>query len=249
MINIKSVQIRFYEELNDFLKQDKRRKRFIHKFIDRTSVKDLIQSFDVPHTEVDMILVNGKSVSFDYLIYDKDDISVYPVFESFDIPDVQHLRVQPLCDLKFICDVHLGKLAKYLRMLGIDCKYENNFNEQTIVKISLTENRVILTRDKKILKRNDVTHGYFIRNTDIVNQIKEILQRFQLKHLLKEFSRCLICNEELEEINKEDIIDRLPQNVREHQDKFFICKNCDKIFWKGTHSTNMLNTLSFIRED
>ena len=90
------IYLRFYEELNDFLPEEKRKKRFIHQFIDRTSVKDLIESLGVPHTEVDLILANGKSVNFKYLINDEDDISVYPVFESFDITAVQHLRPKTL---------------------------------------------------------------------------------------------------------------------------------------------------------
>ena len=114
------IFLRFYEELNDFLPEEKRKKRFLHQYIDRTSVKDLIESLGVPHTEIDLILVNGKSVSFKYLINDGDDISVYPVFESIDITGLQHLRPKPLRDPKFIADVHLGRLARYLRMLGFD---------------------------------------------------------------------------------------------------------------------------------
>ncbi len=111
-INQKKVFIRFYEELNDFLPKEKQKKRFTHYFIDRTSVKDLIESLGIPHTEVDLILVNGKSVSFKYIIKNGDDISVYPVFESLDISDVQHLRAKPLRKPKFICDVHLGNLQE-----------------------------------------------------------------------------------------------------------------------------------------
>ena len=115
---IKKVTFRFYEELNDFLPEEKRKVRFAHQFIDRASVKDMIESLGVPHIEIDLILANGKSVEFSYIVEDKDDISVYPVFESMDITDVQHLRSKPLRDPKFIADVHLGSLVKYMRMLG-----------------------------------------------------------------------------------------------------------------------------------
>jgi len=166
------VYLRFYEELNDFLSKENRKKRFAHQFIDRTSVKDLIESFGVPHTEVDLILVNGKSVNFKYLINDGDDVSVYPVFESFDITEVQHLRPKPLRKSKFVADVHLGRLTKYLRMIGLDVLYKNNFEDDEIVSISIKEKRAILTKDRGILKRNEVTHGYWVRATKAEAQAK-----------------------------------------------------------------------------
>ena len=239
-INVKTVYLRFYEELNDFLSTLKKKTRFEHNFIDRTSVKDLIESFGVPHTEIDLILVNGKSVSFDYIINDKDDISVYPVFESFDISDVQKLRAGPLRDPKFICDVHLGKLAKNLRMLGLDTFYKNSITKNEIVLTSMNENRVILTRDGGLLKIKNVTHGYYIRNTDPIKQTSEVINRFHLEKTMKRFSRCLRCNTVLKTVQKEMIMERIPEKVKASQDEYFICSNCDRIFWKGTHYKNML---------
>ncbi len=247
-IKHKKLFIRFFEELNDFLPPEKRKFRFEHEFIDRTSIKDLIESFGVPHTEVDLILVNNKSVSFDYLINDKDDISVYPVFESFDIADVQHLRSQPLREPKFVCDVHLGKLVKKLRMLGLDTKYRTDLKDSDLVSISLNEKRTILTKDIGILKRREITHGYFIRNNQVVDQMKEVVQRFQLLNIIKEFSRCLECNSILEKIDKEKIFSNLPEKIRKVQDEFFICNECDKIFWKGTHYKKMLKEIRSIKK-
>jgi len=244
-IKEKKIYIRFYEELNDFLPKEKKKKRFTHSFIDRTSVKDLIESLGVPHTEVDLILVNGKSVNFNYLINDGDDISVYPVFESLDISDVQHLRAKPLRKPKFICDVHLGKLARNLRMFGIDVHYKNFLNDEEIVKISLDEKRTILTRDTGLLKRADVTHGYFIRNDEPEKQTAEVISRFSLMKLVKPFTLCLDCGSKLVKINKKDILHLIPENVKQAQNKFFYCVNCKKIFWAGSHINNM--TL-FIKE-
>lgn len=245
---IKKVSFRFYEELNDFLPPDKKKIRFEHKFIDRTSVKDMIESFGVPHTEIDMILVNGKSVNFDYLVRDTDDISVYPVFESIDISDIQHLRKSPLRHPLFIIDVQLGSLAKYLRMLGFDVLYKNNFSREEIIEKSINDSRTILTRDRELLKNNRITHGYWIRAEDAEHQIMEVILRFDLGKNIKEFVRCLECNNILEPIEKDKIVGRLPPKVKQQQNEFWYCGNCDKIYWKGTHYDKMLKLIERIKD-
>lgn len=244
---MKSITIRFYEELNDFLPKEKRKVRFTHEFFGRESVKDLIESIGVPHTEVDLILVNGNSVDFNYILQDKDEVSVYPVFESFDIKEVQHLRPKPLREPKFVLDIHLGKLARYMRMLGFDTFYRNDLKDEEIVHISLTEIRTILTRDVGLLKRGNVTHGYFVRNTEIEKQLEEVVKRFQLENEIKEFSRCIECNTLLKPIDKERIIDQLPPKVRKHYNEFYICPNCSKIYWKGSHVEDMLRVINKLK--
>lgn len=242
------VYLRFYEELNEFLPEAKRKKRFTHNYIDRTSVKDLIESLGVPHTEVDLILVNGKSENFRYLINDGDDISIYPIFESFDISEAQHLRPKPLRKPKFVADVHLGRLARYLRMIGLDVLYKNNFDDDEIVQLSSTERRAILTKDRGILKRNDVTHGYWVRSIKVEEQVKEILYRFSLQKEIKEFSRCVECNELLKPVKKELIISQLPHKVAEKQVEFYECPSCKKIYWKGTHHQKMMDFIRSIKD-
>jgi uncharacterized protein len=241
------IHLRFYEELNDFLAEEKKKKRFTHHYIDRTSVKDLIEAFGIPHTEVDLLLVNGKSVNFKYLINDGDDISVYPVFESLDISEVQHLRPKPLRKPKFVADVHLGSLTRYLRMMGFDVFYKNDFNDDKIVQTSLIERRAILTRDRGLLKRNEVTHGYYVRNTKVEEQAMEVLNRFDLKNEIKEFSRCTVCNELLKPIKKETIINQLPPKVAKTKNEFYECPSCNKIYWKGTHYLRMLKFIKSIK--
>jgi uncharacterized protein with PIN domain len=245
-IKMKKLHLRFYEELNDFLPTDRRKQRFKYQFIDRTTVKDLIESLGVPHTEVDLILVNGKSVGFNYLVDDSDDISVYPVFESFDISGVQHLRPAPLRDPKFVLDVHLGKLAKYMHMLGFDTAYNNSFTDEEIIKISKREKRTILTKDRGILKRNEVTHGYWVRNTNPEKQIAEVVERFDLRNSVSQFSRCLECNNLLTKVEKENIINRIPPKVLAQHEKYYICKACDQIFWAGSHYDKMQSLINKI---
>ena len=245
----KKVTFRFYEELNDFLPADKKKIRFDHYFIDRASVKDMIESLGVPHTEIDMILVNGNSVSFGYIVEDGDDISVYPVFESLDITNIQHLRSKPLREPKFIADAHLGSLARYLRMLGFDVIYKSKFTNTEIIETALKETRTILTRDRELLKNNKITHGYWIRNEETEEQLKEVINRFDLKNDIREFTRCLECNNILELIEKEKIKDRLPSKVKQWQNEFRYCNHCDKIYWKGTHYDRMLYIIRKIRQN
>jgi len=245
---MKTVHFRFYEELNDFLTPEKRKTRFEHHFIDRASVKDMIESLGVPHTEIDFILANGKSVDFSYLVNDGDEISIYPVFESIDISEVQHLRAKPLREPKFVLDVHLGKLARYMRMIGLNTAYMNNSTDDELIETSLKEKRALLTKDRGILKRNEITHGYWIRNENTEEQLREVVERFDLKNQIKEFTRCLECNLTLIEIKKEKIIERLPPKVKDWQNEFYFCEKCDKIYWKGTHIDRMKNIIRRIKE-
>ncbi len=246
---IKKAFFRFYEELNDFLPAEKRKVRFEHGFKDRPSIKDMIESLGVLHSEIDLILVNGLSVDFNYLVKDMDEISVYPVFESIDISNVQHLRNKPLREPKFIADVHLGSLARYLRMLGFDVLYKTDYSNEDLIQNSLNENRAILTKDRELLKNNRITHGYWIRNDSLEEQVKEVIERFDLKDNISEFLRCLECNSVLIPVEKDKIADKLPPKVREWQKDFRYCEQCDKIYWKGTHYQKMLKFIEGIRNE
>jgi len=159
-----TAYFRFYEELNDFLPQEKRKKLFPYEFNGTPSIKDAIEAIGVPHVEIDLILVNSLSVDFSYKLKNADSVSVYPVFESFDIASVTHLREKPLRDLKFVADVHLGKLTKYLRLYGFDTYYRTDLNDEEIIDLAGSDKRVILTKDKGLLKNKKVTRGYYIRS-------------------------------------------------------------------------------------
>ncbi len=234
-----SATFRFYEELNDFLPAWKRKIPFDVEFKGYPSVKYLIELQGVPHTEVDLILVNGSTASFNEKIKHGDFVSVYPVFESFDISKDNRLRDRPLRNLNFIIDVHLGKLAHFLRMLGFDCKYENDSDDEEIIEISLKENRIILTRDLGLLKRKQVTRGYWVRSKKSDEQLVEVIKRFDLKGDVKPFTRCLRCNEILEKVDKKAIEKELPDIVRQRYDAFVRCNKCGKIYWKGHHFRNI----------
>lgn len=241
----KSIYIRFYEELNDFLPHAKRKKEFEHRYFGNHTIKDIIESIGVPHVETDLILANGKSVSFNYKPDNNERISVYPVFESLDIKPVTHLRPKPLRNTKFIADVHLGKLAKYLRLVGFDTYYENDLDDDVIVDISLKDKRVVLTRDIGILKNGMLTHGLWIRNQKPKNQLREVINRLNLHNNINPFSRCMNCNGLIEKVNKKDIRYKLKPNTDKHFNNFYRCTKCSKVYWRGSHYEKMIN---FIEE-
>src|SRR5512141_2127853 len=143
-----SSQFRFYEELNDFLPEERRKREFAIEIDRARSVKDAIESAGVPHTEVDLILVDGRSVGFDHVLRGGERVAVYPMFERLDISPLVHLRPRPLRDPRFVADTHLGKLARHLRMAGFDVLWGNDWDDDRIVALSGAGRRTILTRDK-----------------------------------------------------------------------------------------------------
>ncbi|MBN1387219.1 MAG: Mut7-C ubiquitin/RNAse domain-containing protein [Bacteroidales bacterium] len=243
---MKLAHFRFYEELNEFLPEEKRKTSFSYEFGGKPSVKDAIEALGVPHVEVDLILVNGESVDFAYNLKNGDNISVYPVFEGLDITPLIRLREKPLRKVKFILDAHLGRLAKYLRLCGFDTLFSNRFSDPEIVDISEKEKRIILTRDRGILKNNRVTHGYWIRSQIHEEQLKEVLTRFDLKDQIRFFTRCIRCNSPLEDVKKEDIAERLEEKTRLYYSSFKRCPGCNRIYWSGSHFENMKRLITQI---
>jgi uncharacterized protein with PIN domain len=245
-LTVYQAHFRFYAELNDFLPHARRQKPFPHDFEGRVSIKDMIESLGVPHTEVDLILVDGESVDFSYLVQDGDRVSVYPVFESFDITPLLRVRPKPLREPKFVLDVHLGRLASYLRMLGFDTLFPENYDDENLARISAAEHRTLLTRDRGLLKRKMVTHGYCVRETNYRKQVAEVLRRFDLYRLIAPFRRCVHCNGLLEPVRKADILDRLKPDTQTYYDEFRRCPACDRIYWKGTHYRRMAQFIAEI---
>ena len=240
---------RFYEELNDFLPFNGRKKFNSYSFNGTPSIKDAIEAQGVPHVEIDLILVNSQPVDFSYKLKNGDSVSVYPVFESFDISQATHLREKPLRNVMFINDVHLGKMAKYLRLFGFDTLYRTDYNDPEIINLSLSEKRIILTRDVGLLKNQKVTHGYWIRSQFLNEQIKEVLRRFDLLNQILPFTRCMECNGLLTDVLKENILDSLLPGTNEYYNKFRQCSFCNRIYWEGSHYERMRKYVDNIIKD
>jgi uncharacterized protein with PIN domain len=240
---------RFYEELNDFFPAAERKKDRPYEFWGSPSVKDAIEAQAVPHTEVDLIIVDQKSVDFDYRLMDGDRVAVYPVFESMDISPLNHLRPEPLRKIRFAVDRNLADLARWLRLLGLDVHCDIRLNKSAFRTRAIQDKRVILTSDRQILKQKDVTHGYYIRSGKRSQRIREILKRFELEDQLKPFTRCMICNGRLTSVDKKSCEGQVPERVHKNFDRFKQCETCRKIYWEGSHYTRMLEKLDEILSD
>lgn len=244
---MEQVHFQFHAELNDFLPQAKRQVWFVHQLQEKAAVKDAIEALGVPHPEVDLILVNGESVDFSYLIGEGDRISVYPVSVRVEASSCSRVRPPQLAQFQFVLDIHLGKLATYLRLLGFDTLYRNNYQDEELADVSRCEQRILLTKDRGLLKRSMVVYGYCVREKEPLMQVVEVLQRFDLFNALAPLQRCLRCNGLLQSVTKEEISDRLPPKTREFYDKFSICQDCAQIYWQGAHFSRIQTLIEQIQ--
>jgi uncharacterized protein len=250
---MKHTIFRFYAQLNDFLPPSRKQVPFPYAFAQTSSVKNVIEILGVPHTEVHLILVNGEAVDFAYLLRDGDWVSVYPAFRSIELADVsplEHsLQLSPHDEPRFVLDVHLGRLAAYLRMLGFDTLYPDDYRDEELARLSSEEQRILLTRDLGLLKRSIVTHGYYVRETNPQRQLVEIVKQFNLITLIgaiTPFRRCLSCNGPLDSVEKATILDQLQDDTRKYYDEFWRCQKCAKIYWKGSHFQRMQKLIDSI---
>ncbi|MDJ0924427.1 MAG: Mut7-C RNAse domain-containing protein [Acidimicrobiia bacterium] len=242
-----TASFRFYAELNDFLPAANNSGLVIREFDESPSVKDQIEACGVPHTEVDLVLANGESVGFSYRLCDGDEIGVYPVFESFDIAAVSKVRPEPLREMRFVVDINLGKLARYLRLLGFDALSDGQLRDTDLVAISVDEQRILLTKDRPLLKRSAVTHGYFVRAVHPEDQVVEVVRRFDLSRLIEPFARCLECNGLIEPVGKNEIEHLLEPLTKRYFDEFRRCPGCGRIFWRGSHHERLAVLVETVR--
>ena len=240
------ASLRFYNELNEILPENRRSSYIEAEFTEKRSVKDMIEALGVPHTEIDVILANGRSVDFGYILKDGDRICVYPVCETPDISDVIHLKPIPGCRSRFVADINIRDIVRYMRALGLDVYFNPSSSARDIIGISKKEDRIILTRSKKLLKHNDAVLGILLRRGPLEEQVRDVIQRLGIREEVKPFSRCLKCNSFLKDVNKSDIEERLPQKTRAYCDKYAICMSCNKIYWEGSHVVEMKRVIKEI---
>lgn len=235
-ITCHSAVFTFFGNLPELLVRQYRCGPAVYRFRENPAIKDPIEAMGIPHTEVDMIVANDKFVDFSYRLKDQDNISVYPVFSTIaSQSDSIHLAFHPNSPVKFILDVHLGKLARRLRLLGFDCLYRNDLDDAEILRISRDTARVILTRDLGILKHREVKYGYLVRHDLVDDQLRDVILRFGLHGAVRPFLRCLKCNGLMEAVDKAEIADQLEPKTRLYYDEFHRCRGCASLYWRGSH--------------
>lgn len=196
------------------------------------SVKDLLESLGVPHPEIDLVVVNGEVAGFDRLVTSGDRVAAYPPWQTLDLDSpVRGPRPAP----RFVLDVHLGTLARRLGVLGLDVDYETDRDDEDLARIAATEDRILLTRDRRLLMRSIIEHGYCPRSDDPDEQTLEVVARFVRREELAPFTRCPTCNARLEHVAKDAVLDRIGPHTRATQDEFRTCPDCDRVFWPGSH--------------
>jgi hypothetical protein len=161
------------------------------------------------------------------------------MFEGLDISPLLRLRDKPLREPRFVVDANLGQLARYLRLLGFDVVYRNDFTDREVARIASEEKRIVLTRDRALLQHKIITHGYFVRAVKPREQVREILARMDLYRELHPFTRCLRCNGELEDVDKQAVLHQLEPKTKKYYERFRRCKACGQAYWKGSHFNRM----------
>lgn len=235
-----AARFQFYPDLNEFLSHDRRSGRFRISFDPGQTVKHLVEAAGVPHTEVGRLRANRNTVTFDYQVQDGDEIEVFPAGPEDGIPPGE---------ARFVLDIHLGRLAAYMRMLGFDAAYRNDLNDQDLADISAAEDRILLTRDRRLLMRRAVRYGYCLRSLDSRQQVVEVLRRYHLAERIVPFRRCLRCNHLLNKVSKETVLEQLEPLTKLYYQEFHLCPACGQIYWKGSHYEHMLSLIEQIRQD
>lgn len=208
---------------------------FDHRFTGMPSVKDTIEALGVPHTEIDVILVDGVSVGFGHRLCGGERVAVYPVFERLDVTPLVRLRPAPLREPRFIADVHLGGLARHLRLLGFDTLWSNDLEDEQIIRVAAQQRRIILTRDRGILRNGRVTRGYWLRHTGSLSQMKELVRALDLGRAFRPYTRCLECNSLLGAASRLSVAGKVPLQVFLVYRDFRRCAHCGRIYWRGSH--------------
>jgi uncharacterized protein len=227
---MKTARFRFDANLRSLLQHPHVDGEFEYQFNGPQSAKHLIESVGIPHTEIGSVQANGQPVGGDYLVQDSGQLEV-----SANSPAGEDQPIEP----RFVLDGHLGRLNAHLRMLGLDCRYEPDFADDDIVRIGVSEARIILTRDRRLLMHKTIVLGHLVRSTDPEQQLREIVIRYRLRRWVRPFQRCLRCNHLLEPVSKAEIIDRLEPLTKLYFDEFRLCPACGQVYWKGSHFERM----------
>jgi uncharacterized protein with PIN domain len=196
----------------------------------------LTAGFGIPISAVEVVLVNGVSCGPERALRDGDRVSLYPMFESLDVTPLLRLRERPLRRVSFVADAHMGRLARYLRLLGFDTLFENDSGDDELARISSGEGRILLSRDRRLLARRSVTHGLWIGDTNPRKQLVHVVDRLDLYRMFRPFTRCTVCNGQLFLVDEQGIgALQLPRRILASFETFLRCDGCGRVYWQGSH--------------
>lgn len=227
-----TATFRFHGELADFLPRERRAARFAYQCARAATLKNAIEALGVPHTEVGRLVLNGEPVTLQRVVREGDAIEVFPA------------QPEKVPDPFFLADAHLGGLARFLRMLGFDTLHDPRLDDAAIRGVARDERRIVLTRDRDLLKCRDIAQGCYVHAIRVEPQVAEVAARYRLGERARPFSLCLRCNLPLEAVDKAAVAGRLPEVVRQTQREFTHCPGCDRVYWPGSHWQRMRAVLT-----
>jgi uncharacterized protein with PIN domain len=230
-----AASFRFHGELERFLARERRGLALMHEYARAATLKQAIESLGVPHTELGRLIVNGQPATLARTVRENDVVDAFP-HEPGRAPFEE--------PLSFIADAHMGGLARMLRMLGLDTIYDNALQDAAIVACAAAERRVVLTRDRELLKCRDVLRGCYVHALKPEAQVREVAQRYGIAAHMHPFTLCLHCNLPLEPADLHAVCERVPERIRSTYRRFVHCRGCDRVFWEGSHWDRMRSVLA-----
>ncbi|WP_076666917.1 Mut7-C RNAse domain-containing protein [Pontibacter indicus] len=232
-----TAHFRFHGSLNDFLRPRQRHIALGYTFAEHQTVKDMIEAMGVPHVEVREVMANGEKVDFDQRLQPEDQVEVYPYENG------EEELLTGIAERRFVLDVHLGTLARSLRMLGFDTVYDQHLHDPELTQIASKEQRILLTRDVNLLKHKAIPAGYWLRSQHTAEQLREVFTRYKLADYIRPFTRCMVCNGQIVPVEKQEVVEQLPPNTQLYFNEFYQCRQCKRVYWKGSHYERMQETV------
>ena len=212
----------------------------------RASIKDILEAVGIPHTEVGAIRDTATEYSFAHIPAPGECLRIEGVQYGLDVTRATRLRPEPLPAVRFLVDINVGKLTRLLRLAGLDSRYAPDLNDGALAALAAADQRILLSRNRELLKRKEVTHGHLVRAEQPADQLREILTLYDLANRVKPFSRCLSCNTILVTVSREEVLDRLEPLTRKYYHRFKRCPGCGRIYWQGSHHAQMVRLLQDI---
>lgn len=238
------LEIHLDSEFDFFLSRKEKGKVLSHALDRRASIKDIVESIGIPHTEIGQMILNGQRVDFSHVPESGGELKIDAVKKPFNVLKSSFLRPEPLDEVKFIADVNVIRLGKLLILAGFNVVYSLTHTDAEIAQIAESEKRIVLTRDTMLLKRKQVVFARRVRNDHPYDQLNEVLDFFGLIDKVVLFSRCTACNKQLTSVTKQDVLSLLEPKTKKYYHRFFQCPECKNVFWKGSHFERIQKTFS-----